>query len=1150
MACAFGKGVEVQTILPDDDEKSDVILFLESNKRRVKRFLQKKLKESKAIKWYLTLQVKFVKINQSNNYIEAQPYFRNRCVTSFHKSELNKQISSAFASLLNKFALWIRDSSGWILEEVLRLDVNVGRFQPLKGKSYFKLPNHLKKKRAVINIQNKDDFCFLWCVLAALYPAKIHPERVSHYKKFLKNLDISGISFPIQVNDVSKFERRNNVCINVYEYNKNDVFPLYISKMKNVQNKKKIHLLLIRYGNKQHYCLIKSLSRLFREQTGCTNKRFYCDFCLHGFTAERLLQEHNYLCKKQDPQKVRLPQGDKAFLEFKNYFKQERIKFVIYCDFESLLVPVQGCDPDPAKHSSTTTKHIHTPCAFSYVVVSSLENYISTPIVYRGVDAVERFVYCMLEEEDKILDELFRYRPLEMSDNDWEIFINSTMCHICGKEVKEEDLRVRDHEHHSGRFRGLAHADCNLRFKKTKRIPIVFHNLKNYDGHLIMQAIGKVGKEKITCIPTNMEKYLSFTLGKHLIFVDSFQFLASSLQTLVNNLAHEGTEKFKLLSENIEDIDTNLLVRKQVYPYEYMDSWDRFYETSLPSSEKFYSTLTEEAISNEDYEHAKLIWDVGKFKNLGEMCDFYVKTDTLLLACVFENFRHLCLDYYGLDPLHYVSLPGLTFDACLKYTGIKIELLTDIDKYLFFESGIRGGISGVSTRYAKANNPYVKDYDPKKPTTYINFYDCNGLYAWALSQPLPTGNFNWLDENEIESLDICKLGGDGCGYVLEVDLIYPHKLHDLHNLYPLAPEKMRVTKEMLSPFLVELLAKHSIKHSDKTEKLIPNLYDKERYIVHYRALQLYLQLGLKIKKIHRVISFDESSWIEPYVRFNTEKRREAKNVFEQDMFKLMLNAFFGKCMENVRKRINVDLVTEKKKLVKSVSKPTFDSFKIFNKKLVGVHMKKTHVVLDKPIFIGFSILDISKMLMYDFYYNYLVNKYGKNVRLLLTDTDSACTVTKTKNVHNDMSDDLELFDTSNYPKNHLLYCLERMKALGYFKDEMGGKPIVEFVGLRSKMYSICTDDTNKKAAKGVKKTTINKHLKHEQYLHALKEGKRYSHKMMSIRSKNHVIYTCDYKKTSICPMDDKRYILRDGINTLAYGHHRIQTLSKRNKNVK
>ena len=1141
MSCALDNTAQIIDIFPNTNQSFDVIRFLQAKKRKIEKILKIKLLELKSIKWYITLQVHFIKTNSLGQEDNAYPYFKNKCINTLHKSEIKQQVRKAYASILQKFAEWLRYGSGWVLEKVIQLQINVGKYRPLKGSTYFKLPDHLARKKAIINIQNKDEFCFLWCVLAAIYKVKSHPERVNHYAKYFHTLNIAGLTFPLPINQVSKFEKQNQIFVNVYEYTDNNVYPLYVSKLqdKDCDVRGKVDLLLLSMNGKKHYCLINDISRLLREQGGFSNKRYYCRFCLHGFTTNKLLDNHIELCKMQSPQKVVLPTLENRCLEFKNYHKQDKIKFVIYCDFESILTAFDSCEPNPNK-SYTINTHKHVPCAYSYVVTSSIAGYTKPPVTYRGKDVIEHFITSLIKEENEILDVLYRYKPIEMTEDDWEDFLNAKTCHICESDFDDDSLKVRDHIHHDGSFRGASHANCNLKFRLSKKIPVIIHNLKNYDSHLIMQAIGKVGKEKVTCIPTNMEKYVSFSLGNHLTFIDSYQFLSSSLQSLVNNLASEGVEKFDLLTSYITNIEPHLLLRKQVYPYEYMNCWSKFKERNLPSKDQFYNSITEEHITDQDYEHALKVWNKCSFKNLGEMCDFYVKTDTLLLACVFENFRNLCLLYYKLDPVHYVSLPGLTFDACLKFTKVKLDLLTDVDQYLFLEKGIRGGISVISERFAEANNPLLKTYDDSKPTSYITLLDCNNLYGFALSQPLPVSDFKWLTKDEIKEINISALDDNGKGFIFEVDLIYPPELHDLHNLYPLAPEKMKVTKNMLSPYLKGLLNNYDIRYNNPTEKLIPHLGDKKKYVVHYKTLQLYIELGLKIKKIRRVLSFTQKAWVKPYVDFNTEKRKHAKTTFEQDLFKLMLNAFFGKCMENVRKRLRVELVTNSDRLVKLLSKPAFESFKIFNENLVGIHLRKLRVMLDKPIYIGFSILDLSKRLMYEFHYKHMLKKYGDRATLLFTDTDSLCYLLITDDFYKDMQDIEHLFDTSNYPKTHFLYNETKKKAVGFFKDEMGGKPILQFVGLRPKMYSILTDNENKKTAKGVKKATIKKHLRHDQYLKSLIEGKRYSHNMRSIRSKDHILYSCLMKKTSICPLDDKRFLLEGGIKSLAYNHYRLK----------
>ena len=247
---------------------------------------------------------------------------------------------------------------------------------------------------------------------------------------------------------------------------------------------------------------------------------------------------------------------------------------------------------------------------------------------------------------------------------------------------------------------------------------------------------------------------------------------------------------------------------------------------------------------------------------------------------------------------------------------------------------------------------------------------------------------------------------------MEVDLEYPQELHDIHNDYPVTPEKVKVLNNMLSAYCNKIAEKYNISIG-LVSKLIPTLRDKKEYVLHYRNLQLYLDLGLKIKKVNRVLKFDQSPWLKQYIDFNTEKRKHAKNSFEKDFFKLMNNSVFGKTMENLRKRVNVRLVTNEKKLDKLTSKPTYVSSKIFNENLMAVHKVKETLTLNRPAYVGMCILDLSKMLMYDFHYNYIKKKYNNRARLLFTDTDSLTYEIEAEDVYKDFWNDKDMFDHEN-----------------------------------------------------------------------------------------------------------------------------------------
>ena len=385
----------------------------------------------------------------------------------------------------------------------------------------------------------------------------------------------------------------------------------------------------------------------------------------------------------------------------------------------------------------------------------------------------------------------------------------------------------------------------------------------------------------------------------------------------------KSTDSFPIVQRIfMEEDKRRLLLKKGIYPYEYMDSSERFDETELPEKEKFYSSLSGKGITDEEYAHAQEVWKKFGCRNLGDYHDLYVITDVLLLADVFENFRKICKDKYGLDPAHYYSAPGLSWDALMKKTGVDLELLTDLDMHLFIERGMRGGISMASKRHAKANNPLVEGYNPSEPTNYITYLDANNLYGWAMSQPLPKSGFHWRRVMPTEE-QIMKIGPNAKkGWILQVDLEYPEELHDAHNGYPLAPEKRATEPWKMSEYQQRPMADLGLEPPN-TEKLVLTLEGKEKYVTHYKNLQFYLIQGMRLKKVHRVLEFNQEPWMESYIRMNTEFRKQAKSDFKTNFYKLMNNSAFGKTMENLRNRVDVKIVRawEANRIHKLVSDP-------------------------------------------------------------------------------------------------------------------------------------------------------------------------------------------------------------------------------------
>ena len=1143
------KGVVQSFELEYLSAKDPRVLFDTARNSLIKK-LNDILHKKGGYKGYFTIRVEFKKrILQDGEeaYEFTQPYFNSTTRIILNELDIQDFYDKAVEEILNRIARWISKGSGWVIERIINFYLNIVSYVPLKGRSYFPLPEELRNSRkGLINLQNDDNECFRWCHVRHLNPVQKNPQRLTQKDRAVaKTLDYTGVTFPVTIREMGKIEKQNNININAYVYNEDGK---YVTPIRNSETayEDTLNVLLIERETekeyKQHYVYIKDFNRLNYNVNKHKNKKHFCLHCLQHFYSEDHLEAHKGDCLIiNGTQRIEMPQpGSKVF--FYQHQKQLPVPFVVYADFEAITEKIDSCSP-PQHKSYTQAYQKHKPSGFGYKVVCHYDQKYSKPaVIYRGENVIEKFIQHLFREVkdcQKIITERAKRRLVMTASNEKD-FQNAKKCWICQKRYKSDENPVRDHCHITGKYRGSAHNTCNLKLQISAeriKIPVIFHNLKGYDSHFIIEKLGDIIKREpldVKVIATNAEKYTAIYLDKHLAFIDSYQFMASPLANLAKNLPDE---KYIYTSEAFSGEKLALMKEKGVYPYDYMDSEAKFSQTQLPQKGDFYSLLTNEEISESEYAHAQKVWETFGIENMGQYHDLYLKSDVLLLADIFENFREINLTNSGLDPAHYVSSPGLSWDAMQKMTNVKLDLISDVDTQNFIEKGMRGGISTITHRHAVANNKYMKNYDPEKESSYIPYLDANNLYGWAMSQKLQTGDFRWIPSPEYINLDSYD-ENSAKGLILEVDLEYPPELHRLHNNYPLAPEKMVVREEMLSDYSREILGREGMTIG-KVEKLIPNLKDKEKYVLHYRNLQLYLKLGLKLKKIHRALEFSQSKWLEPYIAFNTQKRAGAKNAFEKDFFKLMNNSVFGKTMENLRKRSNIQLVTNPERMERLAARPTYISHKIFHENLVAVHSKQTKLLLNKPSYVGMCILELSKLLMYDFHYNYILPKYP-DAKLLFTDTDSLTYHIKTEDIYADFFADRERFDNSDYPSDSKFYFAENKKVIGKFKDETAGVPIREFIGLKSKMYSISLDNEKfSKKAKGVKKNVIRKGISHGDYLDVLNQSKVIHHKMKTIRSDCHQISSYEINKISLSPFDDKRYILSDGISSYAYGHLNI-----------
>ena len=1070
---------------------------------------------------------------------EFKTYFRSKTYKNYESSNEEEIVSKCVNKILNDIDEFGTNGSGWWFKDVLKFHVNTIEFNPTKGSSYIDLPSWIQNKKAIINLQNKDDKCFLWCILRYLHPKESHEERIKDLEKYEFSLNTKGITFPMKVNNITKFEKLNPELPGINVFSNDEKMNIYPLREANRDCKNTIDLFLYEEDGVTHYTLIKNFHRLIKSQktTSHNGEMFICKRCFSHYTKEELLEKHIKYCSNNQTALITMPKPN-TMLYFKNYHKKLPIPFVVYADFECFTKPMNSCSPNP-KESYNYNYQKHEPSGFCFYVKGIVDKKIK-PIIYTKTsedeDISKVFVEKLVEVTKGIYNDFYKKpKPLSLTSAEQKSFVKAVNCHICGDELKED--KVRDHCHFTGQYRGAAHNKCNLQCRKPMVLPVIFHNLQGYDAHLFIKQLARLEGD-LSCIPSTEEKYISFSksikVGEYyshkldqmmninfeIRFLDSFKFLQTSLANLVSNLSKEDFHN----TNHVFKKNVDLLTRKGVYPYDYVSSLDKLSETQLPPKKEFYSQLYDEDISDEDYQHAIKVWNTFECKTIRDYHDLYLKSDVLLLADVFENFRKTCLKHYKLDPVHYYTSPGLAWDACLKETGQQLQLLHDYDMLMMFEQGIRGGITHISKRYAEANNKYIKDYNPGKESTFIQYLDANNLYGWAMSQQLPTHGFKWIKDITLEKVDeilekanhsMSNLGRTG--YIFEVDLEYPPHLWETHNGYPLAPEKMIV---------------------NGVEKLISHFKPRKNYVVHYRTLRQCLELGMRITAVHRGISFYQSPWMEPYIRKNTELRKTAANNFEKDFFKLMNNSVFGKTIENIRKRQNIHLIDNRKKAVKLSSKPNFDRCTIFDRNLIAIHMLKTEVYFNKPVYVGQAILDLSKTLMFNFHYTYMKKKYGNKAELLFTDTDSLMYQIKTKDLYLDICSDVrDKFDTSDYPLIHPSGIITgaNKKVIGMFKDEVAGKQITHFVGLRPKLYSFkIEEDREVRKCKGVKKNVVKKKLDFDDYVKCLFSGEKEMRSMKIIRSEKHDIYSKEVNKIALSNEDDKREVHKDNIHTLAF----------------
>ena len=523
---------------------------------------------------------------------EDKAYFNSGAHINLESTDVEKLIDKCVKKIIEDLEAYQKNGSGWYFKEVVQLEIHTSEFNPMNGSSYIPLPDWISDKKAIVNIENKDEKCFIWCILRYLHPRKDNDTRLTDLKKYENSLNTEGINFPMKLKHISKFEKLNPSLpgINVFSVNDNKKF--YPLRMADKDCLNTIDLFFYEQDGVSHYSLIKSFTRLVKSQiTSSKSGSFYiCKKCFTHFTKYELLQKHITYCSSNETVSVKMPPQN-TMLGFKNYHKQLPIPFVVYADFECFTKPINTCSPNPEK-SYNYKYQKHEPSGFCFYIKGIVPGIKFEPIIYTKTkdsdDISKIFVTKLAKVTNKIYNDFYHHPiPLKLTHAEQISFDKAETCHICKKELLTD--KVRDHCHFTGQYRDAAHNSCNLQCRKPMILPVIFHNLQGYDAHLFIKQLACLPGE-LNCIPSTEEKYISFSkkikvdeyksrrtgetisLYFEIRFIDSFKFLQTSLANLVGNLQPDDFHNTKeIFSENVE-----LLTRKGVYPYDYVSLFQAF----------------------------------------------------------------------------------------------------------------------------------------------------------------------------------------------------------------------------------------------------------------------------------------------------------------------------------------------------------------------------------------------------------------------------------------------------------------------------------------------------------------------------------------------------------------------------------------------
>ena len=785
-----------------------------------------------------------------------------------------------------------------------KLDFFIGKH--LKGKD-IKLPASLSDLTRFEEANKHLDFRINVMEVSLERDTEVYPVRVNKHKAAEHIINVLWVRFYSEILKYKVHDRPDQFC-EFGGYGRNEENVVFSEAGSDSDQVTKMHeeMFLKNYGKRGHFLLINDLESFLRYKR---NDRYVCPNCLNAFRSYEKYELHENYCLFFKPIVAKMPTAGSK-LKFKNFNKKFKVPYAFFYDFETVLetVPSQKCFNCLERNSNTcnhTMKVINRQIPSSYALIMlDREMNIVESSRYTGPDAVEHFLYYLFTFRDIYADKIRSERKsMHISEQQQKEFEAATICHICEQPFGDQHddnryfgRKVRDHDVLTSNYLGAAHNKCNLNRVESLIFPAICHNSAKFDSHFILTHLKMITKcAEITAIPNNTESFKVITV-KGVQFLDSYAFLSMPLSRLAKDLCLVPNYEYKILDAlNLYQPDERnkkeMLLTKQIYPYEYITSFDVYDEKHLPPKEKFFSTLSNCGISDSDFEHACKVFKVFGCQDLRDYTELYCLLDVALLAEAVMQFREIIYQDGGLDMFQYLSLPQLSLDFQLKQSKNEYELISDPTMHVMLEQNIRGGVVYAAQRYIEND-----EQDNESDLMYV---DMNNLYGLSMKGLLPTSNYQWLELHELEAIDWYTVDTEGStGYILMVDISYPPEIHDFLMDFPPAPENKQLTYDMLSPYAQCCLNNLYDKTSYKACKLVASLEPKKSYLVHFANLQYYLRLGIKLDKIHCGFKFQQSRCFKDYIEYCTQKRKNSVSTFQGSTYKLLCNSLYGKTLEN------------------------------------------------------------------------------------------------------------------------------------------------------------------------------------------------------------------------------------------------------------